>query len=186
MVVTLTLASRHGQPRARQWDDLDLVTKQLTSGKFLSRLCDGAVRSTEVTFTDNGWHPHQHLVIVSRNDLSRPEAVALAEKIRHRWLRAASIRGIPALAQAQYVARAPQGTLWRQINDATKQQRKSFQASLTASHRVISWQQQPAVTQTPMRCSWNWSTSTTESIGGTMTRTPHAPSRGPCSARSPN
>lgn len=49
----------------------------------------GYIRSTEVTYGDNGWHPHIHAIILTENELTDAQAQTFGDEIHGRWSDAA-------------------------------------------------------------------------------------------------
>lgn len=69
----------------------DRVT-QLQSWRDMRAVLAGSVTATEVTYGDNGWHVHYHVLLLLR--LSPADALAMAEGQRAAWLTALSAAGL--------------------------------------------------------------------------------------------
>lgn len=117
---TATVGSTPGRALDESWDDLERLQRYVVSGSWLSRRVGGYARTIEVEHAPGGWHPHSHTLLVFRNELTRPEAVKLAQAIQRRYLRAADLRGIPASAQGQRVQVVPLSQLSTAVDYITK------------------------------------------------------------------
>lgn len=92
LLVTLTLRHHKGQRLA---DTLDAVLKgwqKMLRGKAWTSTKDrygisGYLRSVEVTYGENGWHPHIHAVLFLDEQISAAAAETLGDELHGRWAR---------------------------------------------------------------------------------------------------
>ena len=61
--------------------------KRLKSWSSLAAVLVGQVRALEVTVGENGWHPHQHLLLFVRGDVGRGDLGALLPAVCADWRR---------------------------------------------------------------------------------------------------
>jgi hypothetical protein len=47
----------------------------------------GAIRTTEITYGDNGWHPHHHVLLLTERPLSTAEVTAAESTLAAMWIR---------------------------------------------------------------------------------------------------
>lgn len=101
ILVTYTFKHRRG-------DNLAVILKQMTdayrkmkSGKAWQTLQDeylwhGSIKSLEVTLGDNGWHPHQHELVLLESTVKRGAIHALSADLKAKWLNALRKVGLDA------------------------------------------------------------------------------------------
>lgn len=103
-VLLLTLTFSHGI-RHRLAQTLPGFTKalrcRLKSGKAWQGLKQqygllGSVRALEVTYGENGWHPHSHELLFTARPLTRPEQAMLKNAVYVLWRKAAVASDLPA------------------------------------------------------------------------------------------
>ena len=75
--------------------------RRLKSGKAWQTLRQqysflGSVRALEVTYGENGWHPHSHELLFTARPLTKGEQVMLKNAIYVLWRKAAVASGLPA------------------------------------------------------------------------------------------
>lgn len=85
VMVTLTTRHRRGMPLADLWGLLSKAWNATTSGRRGKADRErwgmvGYIRSTEVTWGLNGWHPHLHLLLFVQGD-----ADAIAREVEASW-----------------------------------------------------------------------------------------------------
>ena len=93
-VVLLTLTARHRKPDALAVT-LDGVMKSwqsLLRGKAWATFRErwkvaGYIRSVEVTYGSNGWHPHVHALLLLDKDVTEAQAQTMGDEIHGRWSR---------------------------------------------------------------------------------------------------
>lgn len=117
---TATVPSAPGRALEATWNDLDRLIRHMNSGGWLLRRVNGYARAVEVELAAGGWHPHSHTLLVFRNGLTRPEAVAMALAIRARWLKAGDIEGIAPDKAGQHFCCVPLRRLGDVIGYLTK------------------------------------------------------------------
>jgi hypothetical protein len=88
--VTLTLRHRRGDPLAVTFDAALKAWRGLLSGRawveFRERFgVEGYVRSVEVTYGSNGWHPHVHVLFFVREPLSEADLREWEDTLYERW-----------------------------------------------------------------------------------------------------
>lgn len=104
----------------------------------------GSIAATEITYGENGWHPHIHELLFVKHDIQVSD---LENDLRARWVAALSLYGRSALPEigfqleivdkkiADYVAKfghLPVGGGWSSSHEMTKsQQKRSRGKSLT-------------------------------------------------------
>lgn len=79
----------------------------------------GTIRSLEVTYGGNGWHPHLHVLVLTDRPLEEWERTSLAERWSKRWNRAAEKSGLGSIhpvhgvkvtgGYAAYIAKVQEG-----------------------------------------------------------------------------
>lgn len=101
---TATIATTPGRAYGQQRADLVRLIQATARGDWLGRRdIIGTARVIESEHSANGWHVHAHTLLVSRNELVRANARALALDLRDRYLSEADRLGIAASTTGQHV-----------------------------------------------------------------------------------
>lgn len=91
--LTLTLRHRREDPLALTLDAVLSCWRKLLAGRAWGRTrttygIEGYIRSIEVTHgLVNGWHPHAHVLLLTKKPLSRTALDALGDDVHDRWAR---------------------------------------------------------------------------------------------------
>lgn len=96
---TYTLRHKAGQPLAGLWDGLSYAHRRVKQDKTVSKLRKGhgevgSVRATEVTYGQNGWHPHMHSLRFYAKPLNDRDVAELRRNEFRAWKAAAKSRGL--------------------------------------------------------------------------------------------
>ncbi|MFT4156731.1 MAG: protein rep [Microbacterium sp.] len=96
--MTLTLRHRSEDGLAPSIDVLLGAWRSLQSWRAWKQLAArlgyvGAIRSTEVTYGGNGWHPHSHFLVVFERPLSAAELASFQAEVHALWVRAVEKKG---------------------------------------------------------------------------------------------
>lgn len=75
--------------------------RKMKSGKAWQHLISdygwvGSIKSLEVTHGNNGWHPHQHELVILDQKLSKSAQNGLKSELRHKWRSALNKLGLDA------------------------------------------------------------------------------------------
>ncbi|MGP5322795.1 protein rep [Brachybacterium paraconglomeratum] len=92
LLVTLTMRHHKRQPLADTLDGLLKSWQKILRGKAWTTTKDrygisGYLRSVEVTYGENGWHPHIHAVLFLDDQISEAAAETLGDELHGRWAR---------------------------------------------------------------------------------------------------
>jgi len=93
MFVTLTLRHKDSDKLAESIDLLLEAWRKVQTWRAWRKLADrvglvGTIRSTEVTYGGNGWHPHSHLLMVTEKPLSEAQLSSFTGEITEMWIKA--------------------------------------------------------------------------------------------------
>lgn len=103
--LTLTLRHQRWESLAALYGGLAASWRFLRQHKWWRSLgFAGIVRASEVTFGDNGWHPHLHLLLFVRGELALGDVEA---ELRWRWQAAVVGAGLSATSLARGVRLQP-------------------------------------------------------------------------------
>ena len=98
-LMTFTVRHHKGMSLAHLWDAISKAWNRVTSGK--SWLRDqaaggmlGWVKAVEVTHGHHGWHPHIHVLVCWRDQISEEIARIVAESMHARWSSALAKLGL--------------------------------------------------------------------------------------------
>ena len=96
--MTLTLRHKSEDGLAPSIDVLLGAWRAVQSWRAWKRLAArlgyvGAIRSTEVTYGGNGWHPHSHFLVVFERPLSAAELASFEAEVHALWVRAVEKKG---------------------------------------------------------------------------------------------
>lgn len=96
---TFTLRHNKGQRLARLWNALGDAQRRVGQDKTVRRLRKeygevGSVRVTEVTYGDNGWHPHNHRIQIFTEPLTQAQVDVLMDEEFRAWKAAATKAGL--------------------------------------------------------------------------------------------
>lgn len=100
-MVTMTLRHRQGQPLKELWDTLQKCWVSVGGSRKVRRIRQelkflGCVRLVEVTYGDNGWHPHIHAIYVFEKPVSQADLERLRDAELAQWKTTAVKRGLGA------------------------------------------------------------------------------------------
>lgn len=106
-MATFTMSHHKGQRLKTLWDALGGAWTYMTQGRAAQdgpwrRLRavelggDGYVRATEVTYGENGWHVHIHLLMLFDQPISPTTAACLADQLYKPWARGLELHGLSA------------------------------------------------------------------------------------------
>ena len=103
-VALLTLTARHNasQPLRQTWNAIGTAWSRVTGGRPWEKITDsfgvlGFARAVEVTYGDNGWHPHLHVVLVLEGPVSHGMVRLLGERMWDTWTRGLAKKGYTAI-----------------------------------------------------------------------------------------
>lgn len=105
-LLTLTMRHRQGQRLRDLWDGLSGAWRRFVSDGTYKRSVkaagvEGYHRTTEVTYGDNGWHVHLHVLYFLGAGLGDQAAAHLGGVLTARWMDAVASQGFTALAAGQ-------------------------------------------------------------------------------------
>jgi hypothetical protein len=117
LFVTLTVPHREGDSLRRLWDAVAGAYREVTQGGAWSswgmlwgldvrgngRRRFGSIRSLEVTYGDNGWHPHLHVLVFTDRAMPEGEVELLREGIFGDWSAEVQRQGLRAPSRAHGV-----------------------------------------------------------------------------------
>lgn len=100
-LVTYTLRHKRKDSLKLLTDAMQNAFRFMKSGKYWGYLTDeygwvGSIKSLEVTHGSNGWHPHQHELILLDEPLSKSAQNGLLSDLRLKWHAALGKRGYGA------------------------------------------------------------------------------------------
>lgn len=98
-LVTYTLRHRRGDKLTDVTNAMLAAFRAMKSGKAWQYLTDdygwvGSIKSLEVTHGENGWHPHQHELVLLDEKLSKSSQNGLLASLRIKWDAALEKRGL--------------------------------------------------------------------------------------------
>jgi hypothetical protein len=108
-VLALHLTIAHVHSLDGTWTGSERTWSQLTRRGRLTERVDGYVRFTGISLREH-WHPHFHVLLVSRIKLKPEQTGALADWVTTRWASSASHLGYLALPQGQDAAETRSAT----------------------------------------------------------------------------
>ena len=96
---TYTLRHKKGQALSLLWEGLTYAHQRVKQDKTVGKLRKahnevGAVRAVEVTYGDNGWHPHIHSLRFFENDVTQADVDELRRNEFRAWKAAAKKKGL--------------------------------------------------------------------------------------------
>lgn len=96
---TYTLRHKKGQPLSTLWDGLTYAHRRVKQDKKVNKLRKahgeiGSVKATEVTYGDNGWHPHIHSLRFFEGELTQADVDELRRNEFRAWKAAAKKKGL--------------------------------------------------------------------------------------------
>jgi len=100
-LVTYTLRHKRSDSLKTLTEAMQNAFRFMKSGKYWGYLTEeygwiGSIKSLEVTHGDNGWHPHQHELVLLDASLSKSAQAGLLSDLRLKWGKALSRRGFDA------------------------------------------------------------------------------------------
>lgn len=134
LLVTFTLQHSRSDGLPAVFAALTKARQQLVSGRAARAFNDryqitGMVRSLELTFGDNGWHPHLHVLMFAEAEIP---LLAFEQEIKRRWAQCVAAAGSYASWQhgcdvrfsdadiAAYVAKFGHEPAWTPAHELTK------------------------------------------------------------------
>lgn len=115
--VTKTLRHHAGQSLSMLWDSVSTCWHSVVNTRWYRFMkidtgLIGFIRSAEVTHGENGWHPHTHVVLILRGDISDVELADFVAGIDKRWAaKAVSLGLLSPLAAGQHYRRVGAGDI---------------------------------------------------------------------------
>ena len=96
---TYTLRHKKGQALSLLWEGLTYAHQRVKQDKTVGKLRKahnevGAVRAVEVTYGDNGWHPHIHSLRFFENEVTQADVDELRRNEFRAWKAAAKKKGL--------------------------------------------------------------------------------------------
>lgn len=90
LLVTYTLRHHKSDPLRDLLDILGKAQRRLKSGRFWQEFKKkydwlGDVKGLETTYGDNGWHPHNHVLMFVTRTLTEDEINSLTAELREKW-----------------------------------------------------------------------------------------------------
>lgn len=90
-MVTFTMRHSAGDSLKENLEILNESYRKLTSGGWFQRLKDdfgivGSVSNLEITYGENGWHPHKHILYFFRSDVSAADLERFRSELTERYL----------------------------------------------------------------------------------------------------
>lgn len=100
-LLTLTMRHHQGQRLKTLWDALSQAWRYMTSGRAWKERrkelgVDHYIRATEVTYGDNGWHVHAHILLLFDGLISEQLVDTWADELYGRWSSALGKVGLEA------------------------------------------------------------------------------------------
>jgi len=100
-LITYTLRHNRRSRLKEMTDNMQKAFRFMKSGKAWQYLTDdygwvGSVKSLEVTYGDNGWHPHQHELVFLDDPLCKSAQNGLLASLRLKWDGSLSRMGLSA------------------------------------------------------------------------------------------
>lgn len=97
-LITFTLRHHQGQGLTELWDAISYAWGKVTSGKQWGADqavggMRGWVKAVEVTYGHHGWHPHIHVLVCWKKEISLDTAQRVANSMHGRWERALNRKG---------------------------------------------------------------------------------------------
>jgi hypothetical protein len=143
-LITYTLRHKRADTLKILTDSMQDAFRFMKSGKYWGYLTDeygwvGSIKTLEVTHGGNGWHPHQHELVLLDEPLSKSAQNGLLSDLRLKWDKALSRHGMDASWEhgvdlratdedvAEYVAKfghQPVSVGWSIEHEMTKQPTK--------------------------------------------------------------
>lgn len=101
LLVTFTLRHKKSDRLSRVLDVLLQSVRAFKSGSRWQKLKDryfvaGSIRSLEVTYGENGWHPHCHMMLLIEGKISDRAARQMEKEFRALWLSVVAHAGFDA------------------------------------------------------------------------------------------
>lgn len=160
LLATRTLPHGSKDPLVKTLGVLKDAMRALTSGKAYKEEKErfgiiGTISSYEITYGENGWHPHIHQLVLTSRVISRDEVRDLQGRQHARWNRALvrlgwspSLDGVgtridlvrkSADAAARYVAKLQEGERWETnaANEITRGDLKSGRKSSRVPFEIV-------------------------------------------------
>lgn len=99
---TLTMPHHTGEKLAPMIKTASAAWRKITSYTWWKQQGHAYIRALEITYGQNGWHPHYHLLILTNKPMSETETETFSERLHQEWARAVEkISGKKPLRQAQ-------------------------------------------------------------------------------------
>lgn len=81
-------------------DGVSMALRKLKDRRAFKRLADeiglvGNIRTLEVTYGVNGWHPHFHILLFTKSELNDQELFSIQENLLSQWQSACVSSGLP-------------------------------------------------------------------------------------------
>ena len=143
-LVTYTVRHNKSFPLKGMTDAMQTAFRFMKSGKAWQWLVDeyewvGSVKSLEVTYGDNGWHPHQHELVFLDETLSKSAQNGLLTSLRLKWHN--------ALSRSKLTASWSHGVDLR----ATNQDVSEYVAKFGHQPVVMNWGLEHELTKQPVK-----------------------------------
>lgn len=100
VLLTLTVPHYANQKLKTVLDGINYAKRLLQNRKPYKRMCKalmiiGDIKATEVTYGENGWHPHFHILLFTGLPLTKGSFKSLQESILDMWQKACATAGLP-------------------------------------------------------------------------------------------
>lgn len=105
VMMTLTVRHNSDMPLKDLWCRISMASDELRrthSWKRLNKGLIGSLKAVEVTYGDNGWHPHYHVILAFPQDacVDQDEAIQRVEGLRGAWMAEIAAQGLTGNAHA--------------------------------------------------------------------------------------
>lgn len=99
VMMTLTVRHNSDMPLKDLWRRISMASDELRrthSWKRLNKGLIGSLKAVEVTYGDNGWHPHYHVILAFPQDacVDQDEAIQRVERLRGAWMAEIAAQGL--------------------------------------------------------------------------------------------
>jgi hypothetical protein len=97
-LATFTIGHKRGDPLENVLRTLEKAYKRMWGGRWAMawrerRVIVGTIRAIEITYGDNGWHPHIHTLMVRRSANTPRDVIDMELDLQFRWNDCVSLAG---------------------------------------------------------------------------------------------